>query len=126
MNDRPTLVIEDLPGMHLLGLILRSLLQRNLKDPKKARRAAGLRGAVAVQAGEMKLRLDFQPGKLILARGHGQKTRARVKGSLETFLDIALGGSLIQPFVDGQLSIGGNPLFLLRLLPLLRAPRERG
>jgi hypothetical protein len=120
------LEVEDLPDMHLLGLILRSLITRNLADPKKALRAARLRGIAAVQAGEMKLTLDCQPGKLVLRRGHPEKARARVKGSLAAFLDIALGGGLVRPVLDGDISVGGNPFFLLRLLPLLRAPREKG
>jgi hypothetical protein len=116
-------VLEDPARMNLLGLILRSLLSRNLRDPRRARRAAGLRGVIAIQAGDMQIGLCAEPGQLTLRRGAPARPRARVRGSLPVFLDLALGGSLLKPLLDGEVSVGGNLLLLLRLLPLIRAEK---
>jgi len=47
-----------------------------------------------------------------------------VRGGLKPFLQIALGGGLVQPVIDGDVRIGGNPFLLLKLMPLLRVPER--
>ncbi|HOX43859.1 MAG TPA: hypothetical protein PK668_09675 [Myxococcota bacterium] len=125
--SQPAIVVhlEEPARMNLLGLILRSLLTRNLAEPRLARRALALRGAVAIQAGDMQVGLCAEPGRLVIRRGAPARPRASVRGSLPVFLDIALGGSLLGPLLDGELHVGGNPLALLKLLPLIRARAAR-
>jgi len=118
-------VMQDPERMNLLGLILKSILEINLTEEKKARKAAKIRGKIGVQAGEMKVTLHCDSGKFKIVRGHEEKSNARVRGGLKPFLEIALGGGLVQPVIDGEVKIGGNPFLLLKLIPLLRVP-ERG
>jgi hypothetical protein len=118
--------IENPETANLLGLILQSLIEGNLADPRKAARARKIRGTVLVQAGAMRVSLHCQEGRFTIARGHadGEAARARVRGNLEAFLEIALGGNMVGPVLRGEVKVGGNLLMLLKLLPLLQVGRQ--
>jgi hypothetical protein len=121
------LVIEDRDRMSLLGLMLGDVIARNLIRPEGAALAWRLRGSVAVIAGRMAITLGFEGGRVVIRRGAEARPRARVSGSLDGLLQVSLGRSPIHSFLAGEVSIRGNPLFVLKLLPLMRAqPREKG
>ena len=117
-------VLNEPETMNLLGLILHSILEGNLAVEKKARKAGKIRGDIGVQAGEMKVTLKCDGGTFTIVRGFAGKTNARVRGGLQAFLRIALGGGLVEPLIDGDVKIGGNPFLLLKLIPLLRVPKR--
>ncbi len=112
--------IDDPARMNLLGLILGSVLERNLEKPEIERRAARLRAAVAVQAGEMVVTLAFQGGPVQVRRGRPERPRAAVQGSLGALTQLALGGGLVGPVLRGRLKPRGSWLLLLRLRKLLQ------
>ena len=115
-------VVVDTPEtMNLLGLLLRSILERNLADPAKAARAARLRGEIAVRGGRMRVTLKFAAGDITITRAASARPRARVEGSLTAFLGVAQGKGLASAWLSGRLSAKGNLLFLLKILPLLRS-----
>jgi hypothetical protein len=113
--------IHDPERMNLLGLILGSLIERNVAgDPELKRRFDRLEGAVAVTAGRMAITLRFGRGSLTVERGAAAGTRASVRGSLDTLMGLSLGKGMVGPFLSGKLKARGT-LFLLKLMPLLRA-----
>lgn len=112
--------IEKPSEMNLLGLILATVLEKNLEKPENRRRAEHLEGSVGVRAGRMVVTLRCRPGQITVASGLDDRCRARVSGPMEAFLDVALGKGLVGHVVSGRVKIGGNPFFLLKLLPLLR------
>jgi hypothetical protein len=116
-----SVVIEAPETMNLLGLLLRSILERSLADPAKADRAAGLRGEIAVRGGKMRVTLRFADGGITITRAAAARPRARVEGSLPAFLGVAQGKGLVSAWLSGRLSAKGNLLFLLKMLPLLRS-----
>jgi hypothetical protein len=117
----PSVVLEAPETMNLLGLLLRSILERSLADPAKANRAARLRGEIAVRGGRMRVTLKFAEGQITITRAASAKPRARVEGSLPAFLGVARGKGLAAAWLSGRLSAKGNLLFLLKILPLLRS-----
>lgn len=113
--------IQDPSRMNLLGLILGSLIERNVAgDPELKRRFDKLEGAVAVQAGRMAITLRFGRGSLTIERGAAEKTRASVRGSLDTLMGLSLGRGMVAPYLSGRLKARGL-LMLLKLKPLLHA-----
>jgi hypothetical protein len=121
------LVIEDRERMNLVGLMLGDVVARNLARPEGAALARRLRGAVGVTAGRMKITMVFDGGRVSVSRGLRPGLRARVSGSLDGLLQVSLGRGPIRSFLAGEVSIRGNPLFVLKLLPLIRAlPPEKG
>jgi hypothetical protein len=115
-----TVRLEDPERMNLLGLLLRSILERRLAEPAARRRAARLRGEVAVRGGRMRVTLRFEPTGIVITRAASARPRARVEGTLAGLLAVALGRGLVRPLLTRALAPRGNLLFLLRLLPLLR------
>ncbi len=115
-------VIFRTPGeMNLLGYFLRGLIERNLKTEHGARAFAKMMGKVLVGASRMKVTLDFDGDDLYMSVGHEGKADARVQGSMDTLLGVALGKGMIGPVLSGRLKVGGKVWRLLRLLGLLNA-----
>lgn len=121
MSEAPQLTIEDIERMNLLGLMLGGVIARNLAQPAGAAAARKLHGSLAVTAGKMSITLRFDRGPITLTRGAAERTRARIKGSLDGLLQVSLGRGPIRAFLAGELSFRGSPLFALKTLPLMRA-----
>ena len=122
-------VIVDHPEqMNLLGLLLRGYLEQRLEDPGLARRAQRLRGSFGVQAGAMAITLTFSTQGVTISRNLAPGTRARIVGPLgEMVRLVTAGGSVaaLGAVIAGRVSIGGNPLALLGLLPLMTGRMSR-
>ena len=122
--------IEKRDEMSLLGLMLGEVLEANVAQPRGAALARQLRGAVGVKAGGMAVTIRFDRGSVSVARGLDEVLKARVKGSLDALLQVSLGRGAIRSFLTGEIGFGGNPFFLLKVLPLLRVradiARRRG
>ncbi len=121
MSSDDHVIIDDPPSMSLLGLLLGSIVERQAHRPEIQRRLRKLRGSVVVEAGTMTITMRFEGGKVTILRGAEQGARAQVRGSMSALLDISLGKGMVRPWLSGQIKTKGNPLLLLRMLPLLRA-----
>ena len=116
-----TVRVDDPEHMNLLGLLMQGLLSTNIAIPKKARLAAVLKGRVLVVAGEMGVTLAFDKGDITCCKGEAGPIKARVAGDMVSLLNVVTEGAVVGPFLSGRIRIGGNLLFLLKLLPLIRA-----
>jgi hypothetical protein len=125
--EKPKLIVENREEMSLLGLMLGGVLERSLERPDCARRARRLKGDLGVTAGKMSISLRFDRGEIRLVRGLPERPRARVRGSLDSLLQVSLGRGAVRAFLAGEVSFRGNPLFVLSVLPLMRVePDKRG
>lgn len=113
--------VDEPERMSLLGLLMAGLLRRSMADEAARARVRSLRGDIAVRAGQMEVTLRFTEAGLRIVRGRTERPRARVEGSLGALVDVVTGEGFIGPVLRGSLKIGGNPLVLLRMLPLIRA-----
>lgn len=122
MSDTPFPVhVEDPEHMNLIGLMMRGLLEENLAKPPNRKKAQGLRGAVRVQAGGMVVALDFTAeGLTIRIPREDDRFKARVSGGMTDLLGV-VNGRLFGPVLSARVRIGGNPFFLLGMLPLIRS-----
>jgi hypothetical protein len=107
--------------LSLAGHMIAGLLRRNVADQRLARKAARVRGEVAVDAGGMKLCLEFGEGEVRVRGGESERPRASVRAPLDALLDAALGRGMAGNVLRGRVRLGGNPFVLLRLIVLLRA-----
>jgi len=112
--------IVDPDRMSLAGLMVGSLLGRNLADERLAARARRMRGPVAVDAGGMRLVLEFGGDTVRVRRGECERPRVTVTATLDALLDVALGGGAVGAFLGRRVRFRGNPFVALRMLPLLR------
>ncbi len=109
--------IEHPENMSLLGLILASMLKKNLEIQEISLVANKLSSSINIRAGRMKANLSFIDGDVLIRRGFSDKADASVSGTLNAFVDIALRRNLLKRFLKGDVKIGGN---ILKLLPLLK------
>ncbi len=107
--------------MNLLGLLMHGLLEHALSDPARARRAEALTGEVWVRAGPMWATLCFDEQGIEIVRGKTERRRASVGGEMDALLGVVAGHGVVGPVLAGRIGIGGNPFFLLKLLPVLIA-----
>jgi hypothetical protein len=123
MSAESNLTIVDRDRMSLLGLMLGGVLARNLERPEVSAAAAKLNGDLGVTAGKMSVTLSFDRGRVTVTRGLGDRLKARVRGSLDGLLQVSLGRGPVRSFLAGEVSFKGNPLFVLKALPLMRVER---
>ena len=119
-DDSTRVVIDDPPTMSLLGLLLGSIIERQAATPEAQRRLAKLKGTVVAEAGQMTISMAFEGGRVTISRGAAEKPRARVKGSMDALMKIALGGGMVGPFLAGRIKAKGSLGMLLKVLPLMR------
>lgn len=116
-------VLEDPQTMNLLGLLMKGMLEINLSDERLYKRACGLRGDIRVQAGEMAVTLRFDGKGLRILRDSDQPPRASVSGSMSALLGVVVRERMVRSVLTRAVRIWGNPFMLLKVLPLIRAPR---
>ena len=106
--------VDDPERMSLLGLILASIIRRNLEHEENLARLKRLDGALAVT-------LRFADGALTVTRAQEDKPRAAVSGTMDSLMGVSLGQGMVGPWLAGKLKTRGNLLFLLKMLPLMTA-----
>jgi len=114
--------VEAPERMHLLGLMLASMLARQLRDPALAAGARKIKRPVVIESSGMFAALCFDDHRVVVRRDPpGERIAARIQGALMVLLDVALGRHRIRHVLSGRLRVRGSPLALLRLLALLRS-----
>ncbi|MBI3271316.1 MAG: hypothetical protein HYZ53_20135 [Planctomycetes bacterium] len=106
----------------LVSFFLESLLGRKLATPQGARAFAGLDRVFLLDAGGVKTTLRCKGGTIEIHPGEAGAWDAGISADLATLLAVGLGGDYLWPVLSGRLRLRGNPLLLLPLLGLLRAP----
>ncbi len=109
--------IEHPENMNLLGLILASILKKNLERENISRIVSKLSSSINIRAGRMEANLTFIDGDVLIRRGFSEKADGYVSGTLNAFVDMGLRRNLLKRFLKGDVKIGGN---ILKLLPLLK------
>ena len=109
--------IVDRDRMNLLGLILASLLERNLVSPQRRKLLDKTTGIVVVRAGEMQVTATFAEGRVSLTRGYHENANATLTGPLDALTHLALGQGLVKQFF--RLDLGGNLFLLLKVWRLM-------
>jgi hypothetical protein len=108
--------------MNLLGLMLRSVIERRLASPFTARATRFLRGDVVIDASGMRVTLRFGGDKVVITREPpAGKPVVEIRGTLVGLLDAALQRNRVRHFLRRELEPRGRPLQLLSLLLLLGA-----
>ena len=120
--------IDDPDRMNILGLILGSILERNLADPKRAAMLGKLSGNVVVKCGEMAITVDFIGNDTIrISRGAAERPKAMLEGRMNVLTDLTLGRGVVRHFFGRRIKLRGNIILLLRTWRLLlvndNAPR---
>lgn len=126
MNDvpaSPVVHVEAPERMNLMGLLMRGLLEAALRNDRVRRRARRLRGDVRIAAGTMSVTLRFTKERISLLADVATPARATVRGGMKPLLELVAGEGLVRPVLSGKVRVRGNLLLLLRMLPLIRAPR---
>lgn len=105
--------------LHLAGHMLAGVLRRACADPRRARKAARIRGAVAIDAGGMRACVEFGANEVRVRAGVCERPRASIRAPLDALLDVALGRRMVRHFLAGRLRARGGPVTLARLLGVL-------
>jgi len=111
--------LRDPEKMNVLGLLMHGFLRNALANEKLAARAKSMSGNVWLQAGPMWVTLCFDGQGIELVRGKTEQRKAMVGGEMDVLLGVVTGAGMVGPFLAGKIKIGGNPFFLLKMLPIL-------
>ncbi|HOX36623.1 MAG TPA: hypothetical protein PL033_01435 [Candidatus Brocadiia bacterium] len=106
--------------MHLMGLMLAHLFEKNLSKPGAADRLKSKDSRIGIGAGGMKITLHMSDGRVIVSKGFEGRIAARVEGTMDGFMAFGVHRSMVGPYLQGKLKIAGNPFALLPMLWLTK------
>ncbi len=109
--------------MNLLGLLLQGFFRQALERPFLQRYVRRMSGNVCLRAGPLWATLQFDGQGIEIVRGRCAQCGATVQGEMHALLSLVTGEAVLTPFLRREVSIGGNPLMLAKMLPLLAAGR---
>ncbi len=111
-----TLIVPDRESLNLLGYFLERILIENCS--KKAKSIFHYPAKIYIQGAKMGVWLLIGKGEIrLMPFTHEDVPDISVFATLNTFLDIAIGKSIVFSFLSGKIKIKGNPL---KILPHLR------
>lgn len=102
--------------MHLMGLMLASLFEKNLSRPGAIERLKGKNTKIGISAGGMKITLHLKDGNIIIRNGFEGRLDAKVEGTMDGFMAFGVHRRMIGPWLKGKLRVSGNPFALLPML----------
>lgn len=112
--------IDNIESMSIMGLILKTILEKNISKTKKYNRVKNLNAIYNIGAGKMKVNVSFNNGEITVATGYAPEAVACVEGTLAAFVKIGAGGQFITPFLTRKLKVSGQITSLLPLLAVMR------
>jgi hypothetical protein len=107
----------------LAGHMLAHLLERAVAEPRLRASLARRRYRAGIVVSGMATTIELTGDEVILHDGLNGKLAATLAIDLVTLLDVSAGRSLVRAWLSGRVKLGGNPLRLLPLLPLLAPGR---
>lgn len=105
-----------------LGVMLKEIMDANLKDPKKYKSIEKVRGSVVIKESTsgVAVTLHLDHGKLELENDAVAKPTAYMEAGFENLAHISSGQlSPIMAILTGRLKSRGNPLLLLRISKIM-------
>ncbi len=106
---------EELNG---LGVMLKEVIDTNLKDPKKYKSVEKLKGSVVIKEAStgVAITLNFRQGEIEIQNDAVDRPTAYMEAGFENLAYISSGQlSPIVAMLTGKLRTGGNPLMLLKI-----------
>ena len=110
---------EELNG---LGVMLKEIMDTNLKDPKKYKSIEKVKGSVVIKESTsgVAVTLHLDQGQLELQNDAIAKPTAYMEAGFENLAHISSGQlNPIVAMLIGKLKSGGNPLLLLKISKIL-------
>lgn len=110
---------EELNG---LGVMLKEIMDTNLKNPKKYKSVEKVKGSVVIKESTsgVAVTLHLDQGKLELQNDAIAKPTAYMEAGFENLAHISSGQlSPIVAMLTGKLKSGGNPLLLLKISKIM-------
>ena len=110
---------EELNG---LGLMLKDMMDTNLKDPAKYKRVEKVKASVVIKESTsgVAVTLCLDQGKLELQNDAIAKPTAYMEAGFENLAHISSGQlNPIVAILTGRLKSGGNPLLLLKISKIM-------
>lgn len=110
---------EELNG---LGVMLKEIMDTNLKDPKKHKNIEKVKGSVVIKESTsgVAVTLHLDQGQLELQNDAIAKPTAYMEAGFENLAHISSGQlNPIVAMLTGKLKSGGNPLLLLKISKIL-------
>ncbi len=122
-----TVEVAELGRASILTLMLKQLVDQNLRDQEKVGLVLGRSFTAVFRAGRMFTTLVFEGDKVSAREGQGDAPDLEVAGDMRTLLDLGIGRNLIVPLITRRLKVRLHGLrglgLILRILGLMRLGR---
>jgi hypothetical protein len=119
--------VSDLGRSSILTLMIKQMLDQNLRDPEKVRLIRG-RGFKAVfKASRMITTIVFEMGRVRIEEGRGPSPDLEIVGDIRTLLELGTGRNPLIPFIKRRLTLRFSRIhgliLTMRVLGLIRLGR---
>lgn len=104
---------------NILGLLLKTIIDRNIKDLSKSAAIKNLTGQINIKAGRMLSCLTFDKGEVTIKNNYAEKAKAEIAGTLNAFMNISVGANPVCYIFKREVKIKGNVLFLLKIMKIV-------
>jgi len=111
--------VDRLGDLSIMGLMVKALIDDNLKKPDRAALAAGLDFTAVLRVGPMAVTLSFRPGGIRLENGAIDRPTCMIQGDMRSFLKLGVGGNPVIPFLQGKIKVRGDIRKVPALMKLL-------
>ena len=119
-----TVQVSEPGKSSILTLVLKQIIDRNLKDPRKRRIIQGRCFKVVFNAGRMYTTLNFDKKTINAMEGKTEEADFSVSGDIRTFVELGTGASPLLPLIKRKIRFcfkGWRGFIVgLRIIGLLR------
>lgn len=111
--------VDHLGDLSIMGLMVKALIDENLKVPERAALASGLDFTTVLRVGRMTVTLSFGPEGIRIENGAIARPTCTIQGEMRSFLKLGVGGNPIIPFLMGRIKVRGDIRKVPALMKLL-------
>jgi len=118
----PEVKMENPGSMSVAGLIIKSIVERNISDPSRYKKISNVESIINIQAGKMKVHLVLNKGEITLAPGLHPNPTAGVAGTMDAIMNVGLMRfhKLPAAMLRGEFKLGGDIMALLPLMSVMK------
>ena len=118
----PEVKIENPGSMSIVGLIIKTIVERNVSDPSRYKKISNTKSVINIQAGKMKVHLVLNRGELALAPGLHPNPTAGVAGTMDAIMNVGQRRfhKLPAAMLRREFKLSGNIMALLPLMSIMK------
>ncbi len=118
----PEVKIENPGAMSVVGLIIKTIVDRNISNPSRYKKVSNTQSIINIQAGKMKVHLVLDKGELEIRAGSHSSPTAGVAGTMDAIMNVGRRRfhKLPAAMLKREFKLSGNVMALLPMMSIMK------